>query len=248
MMSGHRWATIIALLISTAWAWAQAGGPHVGYAYPAGGKQGTTFRVVVGGQLLRGANGVWVSGEGARGRVVEYYRPLNDQELRDTQWFLRELVRRRWSIRVMDYYRNSDDPPELPDHPWLRDLDHKTPGELARLRNRLFDPKTQLNPQLSEQVEIEVRIDADALVGRRELRLLTPNGVTNALCFDVAGLPEFLQDPFDELQGQPVRIRQIRPRYGRLPQFRRHPQMDHRPQGVFGLLRKLHGITIVYRI
>jgi len=207
-MSGHRWATIIALLISTAWAWAQAGGPHVGYAYPAGGKQGTTFRVVVGGQLLRGANGVWVSGEGARGRVVEYYRPLNDQELRDTQWFLRELVRRRWSIRVMDYYRNSDDPPELPDHPWLRDLDHKTPGELARLRNRLFDPKTQLNPQLSEQVEIEVRIDADALVGRRELRLLTPNGVTNALCFDVAGLPEISEEDLgpDEHLRDPIKL------------------------------------------
>ncbi len=208
MMSRHGWATIIALLITTAWASAQAGGPHVGYAYPAGGRQGTTLRVVVGGQLLRGANGVWISGEGARGRVVEYFRPLNDQELRDTQWFLRELVRRRWSIRVMDYYRNSEDPPELPDHPWLRDLDHKTPGELARLRNRLFDPKKQLNPQLSEQVEIEVRLDADALIGRRELRLLTPNGVTNALCFDVAGLPEVCEEDLepDERAREPLSL------------------------------------------
>lgn len=208
MMSRHGWATIIALLISTAWASAQAGGPHVGYAYPAGGKQGTKFRIVVGGQLLRGANGVRISGAGAHGRVVEYFRPLNDQELRDTQWFLRELVRRRWSIRVMDYYRNSDDPPELPDHPWLRDLDHKTPGELALLRNRLFDPKKQLNTQLAEQVEIEVSLDADAPVGRRELRILTPNGVTNALAFDVAGLPEVSEEDLehDEHLRDPIKL------------------------------------------
>ena len=195
MMSRSRWATTIALLVPTAWAWAQAGGPHVGCAYPAGGRQGTTFRVVVGGQLLRGANGVWISGEGAHGRVVEYYRPLNDQELRDTQWFLRELVRRRWSIRVMDYYRNSEDPPELPDHPWLRDLDHRTPGELARLRNRLFDPRKQLNTQLAEQVEIEVALDGGAPVGRRELRLLTPNGVTNALCEEDLDPDERAREP-----------------------------------------------------
>lgn len=208
MMSRSRWATIVLLLVTTAWALAQGGGPHVGYAYPAGGKQGTTFRVVVGGQLLRGANGVRISGEGAHGRVVEYFRPLNDEELRDTQWFLRELVRRRWSLRVIDYYRNSDDPPELPDHPWLRDLDHKTPSELAQLRNRLFDPKKQLNPQLSEQVEIEVMVDADASVGRRELRLLTPNGVSNALCFDVAGLPEVCEEDLepDEHAREPLAL------------------------------------------
>ncbi len=188
---------ILALVACTACARAQAGGPHVGYVYPAGGQQGTTFRVVVGGQLLGGANGVWISGEGAHGRVVEYIRPLNINELRDTGWFLRELVRRRWSARVMDYVRQSDDPPELPDHPWLRDLDHKTPGELARLRNRLFDPKKQLNPQLAEQVAVEVSIDPGAPAGKRELRLLTANGVTNALCFELAGLPEVCEEDLE---------------------------------------------------
>jgi len=188
---------VLGLVACAVCAWAQAGGPHIGYVYPAGGKQGSSFQVVVGGQLLGGANGVWLSGEGAHGRVVEYIRPLNNDELRDTEWVLRELVRRRWSARTMDYVRNSDDPPELPDHPWLRDLDHKTPGEIARLRNRLFDPKNQLNTQLAEQVTVEVTVAPEAPVGTRELRLLTPNGVSNALCFEVAGLPEVCEEDLE---------------------------------------------------
>ena len=198
-MTRSGWPMVVALVACTACAWAQSGrgGPHVGYVYPAGGRQGATFRVVVGGQLLGGANGVWISGEGAHGRVVEYIRPLDNNELRDTAWFVRELVRRRWSARVMDFVRQSEDPPELPDHPWLRGLDHNTPGELARLRNRLFDPKQQLNTQIAEQVAVEVTIDPGAPAGKRELRLLTPNGVTNALCFEVGGLPEVCEEDLE---------------------------------------------------
>lgn len=189
-------AIIVALLASVACAWAQ-GGPHVGYVYPAGGRQGTTLSIVVGGQLLGGVNGVYVSGAGVQARVVEHIRPLNDNELGDTAWFIRELVRRRWNTRTMDYLKKSEDPPTLPDHPWLRDLDHKTPGELARLRNRLFDPRKQLNTQIAEQVAVEVTIDPSAATGRRELRLLTPGGVTNPLSFGVGGLPEVCEEDLD---------------------------------------------------
>ena len=40
------------------WQWpfrlAQQQAPHIGYVYPAGGRQGTTFQVTVGGQFLDG--------------------------------------------------------------------------------------------------------------------------------------------------------------------------------------------------
>ena len=42
--------------------------PHIGYVYPAGGRQGTTFQVVVGGQFLDGVNDACVSGDGHSGR------------------------------------------------------------------------------------------------------------------------------------------------------------------------------------
>jgi hypothetical protein len=42
---------------------------YIGFVYPAGGQQGTTVQVKVGGQNLDGAIEVLVSGTGATGRV-----------------------------------------------------------------------------------------------------------------------------------------------------------------------------------
>jgi hypothetical protein len=169
---------------------AQAGGANIGYVYPAGGQRGTTFRVVVGGQQLRGADQVYVSGEGVKASVIQYVRPLGAQELSYTSSVMRELVRRRWSLNTMRYLATAEDAPTLPDHPWLRGLDQKSPAELARLRARLFDPRKQMNNQIAEQVEVEVTIAPDATPGDRDLRLASPNGLTNPLCFQVGVLPE----------------------------------------------------------
>jgi len=180
---------------ASAWGQPNASGPHIGYLYPAGGKQGTAFRVVVGGQFLRGADDAYVSGAGVRAAVVEYVRPLDNGELGDVQRFLRELVKRRWSARAMDAAsKQPADMPALPDHPWLRDLDQKSAKELAQLRARLFDPKKQMNAQIAEQVEIEVTIDPNAAPGDRELRLATPTGLTNPLRFQVGLLPEVCEE------------------------------------------------------
>ncbi len=175
---------------SLASAWGQEG-PHIGYVYPAGGQQGTTFLVEAGGQHLGGADGVCLSGDGVRASVVEYVWPLGNQERRTTSTFLRDLVKRRWVASVMDAAAaQAGDEPPLPDHPWLRDLDDKTPAELARLWTRLFDPKQQPNAQIAEAVVLEVTIDPDATPGDRELRVMTPAGLSNPLRFQVGVLPE----------------------------------------------------------
>ena len=82
----------------------------------------------------------------------------------------------------------------MPDHPLLQDLDEKTPAEIASLRERLFDPKKQPNAQIAEQVEVEITIDPEAAAGDRELRLLTANGLTNPVRFQVGGLPEVREE------------------------------------------------------
>lgn len=48
--------------------------PHLGYAFPAGGRQGTTFQAVVGGQYLHGVQSAHVTGEGVDVSVVRFYR------------------------------------------------------------------------------------------------------------------------------------------------------------------------------
>ncbi|MBM3498033.1 MAG: hypothetical protein FJX74_05115 [Armatimonadetes bacterium] len=190
-----RWSGLAAaVLIAGAaggWARAQGGAPHIGYVYPAGGCQGTTFRVTVGGQFLRNADGAHVSGEGVRASVAEYVRPLDDGELGDVGRFLYQLVRRRWSARVMEAVATEEaTEPPLPDHPWLRDMDGRSPAELRELRTRLFDEKKQPNAQIEEQVEVEVTVDPEAPPGERELRLATPLGLSNPMRFEVGGLPE----------------------------------------------------------
>lgn len=169
--------------------------PQIGYVYPAGGQQGTTFTVEVGGQALRNVDGVRVSGEGVRASVVEYVRPLDNQERRETQRFLRDIVKRRWIADVMQAAEKGDGP-ALPDHPLLRDLDEKTPAELERLRIRLFDPKKQPNAQIEETVLLEVTVAEDAPPGPHELRLAAPEGLSNPLCFQVGTLPELREQQF----------------------------------------------------
>lgn len=55
--------------------------PHIGYVYPAGGQAGTTIEVSVGGQALKGAKAVHVTGEGVTGTVTTYLRRLNNDQL-----------------------------------------------------------------------------------------------------------------------------------------------------------------------
>jgi hypothetical protein len=91
-------------------------------------------------------------------------------------------------------------PAEMPDHPLLRDLEKMSLRELKKVQEFFFDPtrRTQESPQIAETVTVEVTIADDAAPGIREIRLGTPNGLTNPMVFHVGGLPEFReQEPND---------------------------------------------------
>ena len=58
--------------------------PHIGYVYPAGGRQGTTFQVTVGGQFLDGVDQRATSpARGIQAKVVDYVKP-HDAEASST--------------------------------------------------------------------------------------------------------------------------------------------------------------------
>src|ERR1019366_10401373 len=67
--------------------------PYIGFDYPAGGQQGTTFQIRLGGQGLEDVNRVFVTGSGVTARVLEYNRPLNPQEVTLLNEQLKELKR-----------------------------------------------------------------------------------------------------------------------------------------------------------
>jgi hypothetical protein len=71
---------MLVLLLSALTASAQVAKrePRIGYVYPAGGQQGKTVRVLVGGQFLGGANLVHVSGEGVQVKILKVMRPIRN--------------------------------------------------------------------------------------------------------------------------------------------------------------------------
>lgn len=206
--------------------------PHIGYIYPAGGQCGTTVRVMAGGQFIRGTNSVIVSGQGVTGKVVKTYRPtqnLNAEEaklLRERIGDVRDKRMTELGMRVppRPQPKEPEKKPEstptdpnkpakqadvvkMPEHPLLEDLDNKSLQELANIMIMVFPDrkKQQQNRQLGEMVLIELTIDPNAEPGERELRLVTPQGVSNPVVFEVGRSREVLElEPNDE--GTLVRV------------------------------------------
>ena len=79
-MSKLRFATLGLAILMAAASSARAQNQYIGYVFPAGGQQGTTFPVRLAGQGLVHASDLVVSGEGVSVRLVDYYRVMNNEE------------------------------------------------------------------------------------------------------------------------------------------------------------------------
>jgi len=192
-----RLAGILALLLAAAQGAPARKEPSVGYAFPAGGRRGTTFPMLAGGQGLRGVSGVLVSGEGVRATVVRHVMPLGRKQQGELRRRLMDAARVKRGGRPLE--RKADEEViELPDHPMLKDLENLDDAGLRKVALRFLGAgeKQQPNAQIGETVEIEVVIDAGAAAGDRELRLLTPAGPTNPLRFQVGAAPESCEEEF----------------------------------------------------
>jgi hypothetical protein len=223
----------LGFLATTAWGQAAVNEPRVGYLYPAGGQQGTSVQVLVGGQRLKGVFAAHVSGQGVGATVVQYYPPfrrLDREQQKELRRRLKELKERRHAELEAgenpDALTNAADPSplmleeveettkptvSLPQHPMLENLDQLSLKELQCVTDEFFDRgKRQPNAQLGEMVVIELDIEPGAAPGDRQLRLQTRAGLTNPICLQVGSLPEAReQEPNDpcapaDLPAEPV--------------------------------------------
>ncbi len=146
---------------------AQQNPPHLAYALPAGGRQGTNFQVTLGGQFLQNASAVYISGDGIRATLGEYARPMNGMQATQLRDRMQELQK-------------------LP-------MDAAVRQEMIDVRTKLliFNSVRAISPVLAETVALQVSIAPGAALGRRELRLTTPQGLSNPLVFCVGQLPEY---------------------------------------------------------
>jgi hypothetical protein len=86
---------LLAALLSLAVAAnAQQQPPHVGYVFPAGGRQGTQFEVRVGGQYIAAVTNARVSGPGIQVKVVEVVKLMTQQDANALRTQLKALTDR----------------------------------------------------------------------------------------------------------------------------------------------------------
>jgi hypothetical protein len=178
-MSTFRWQAVLGLAALLAFTTvAQAQRPYIGFVYPAGGQQGQTFQVTLGGQFLDGVDTAYVSGEGVKVKIVEYNRHLSPQDI----MLLREQL---------DELKKSGT------------KDAETKQLIAKIEKRIAE--YVLRPQsvaISNMVIAEITVAGDAKPSERELRLGTPRGLSNALVFHVGQLPEISAEPMSTSQLQ----------------------------------------------
>lgn len=172
--------------------------PRIGYVYPAGGKQGSTFRVTIGGQFLEAVGDAHVSGTGVKATVIEHYKPLTGQQANSLREKAKELQDKR-AAAVKDRGKG---PSRTTTRPAWTPEDEKA---LAEIRKKLATfVKKQPNPAIAETATLQVTMAPDAEPGERELRLEGLFGLTNPLVFCVGQLPEFSKkEPKDEDERPP---------------------------------------------
>lgn len=171
--------------------------PHIGYVYPAGGQQGESFRVMVGGQHLEGSIQVFVSGAGVTAEIVQFNRKYAPQRIRNiwnNQRNTRAAIEEKEQAnevgpaleklrRKLQQAEKQLAMAELPEGLDLTDWK-------AVQRAFRFNTKEQFNPQIADRLRIDLTIEKNAPPGVRELRIDTRYGLSNPIYFQVGTLPE----------------------------------------------------------
>jgi hypothetical protein len=181
-----RFLVLASLLAMAPEAWGQAT-PYIGFVYPAGGQQGTTFQIRLGGQRLSGLSGATVTGEGVSARLVQYYRKLGNQEVSLMREQLRELKRGAAAKRKRG--KQPKQPKQPKQDPTTRKIISRIEQRVAQWVNR------PACASLSEIAVVEVTIAPHAEPGAREIRLITGRGMTNPMVFHVGQVPEVCRKP-----------------------------------------------------
>ena len=160
--------------------------PHTGYVFPAGGRQGTSFQVKLGGQYLANITNANVSGDGVQAEVVAYDRPLTQAELTPLRNQLKELQDKRTAAQAA---RSGVAPTNGQPRPVWTAEDMRM---IAEIRDKIAgSQKRSSQPVLAEAVTLKITIATNAEPGERELRLAGPMALTEPLVFCVGQLAEF---------------------------------------------------------
>lgn len=159
--------------------------PNIGYVYPAGAQRGMRTTVTIGGQYMEEADRVLISGEGVRVSVVGYDRPISNREALQMG---NKLKAARLEMGIKEGER-----PSMMQMMQLRDktgITREMGQKMEAFANIRRDPKYQGHPAIAEELVIELVIDPDAKLGRRELRVIRDGRISGPIAFYIGDHPE----------------------------------------------------------
>jgi len=223
-MNRTRWQWVLVaagFLTAFSAAEAQQRSLRIGYVYPAGGKQGTSFEAVIAGQFIPDVTNVYVSGGGVEAKLVQLIKPISGGELNKLRIEMDQLLARKAVVqkdfRALEKFRSfksaknvkTDDAAHDKE---LEELKKKyadatwtaaDEGRLREVRMKMASGvRKPANPAICELAIVQISVAADAEPGRRELRIATPGGLSNPLVFFVGQLPEFSEPPVKTITQQ----------------------------------------------
>jgi len=146
--------------------------PHLGYVYPAGGRPGTAFPVVLGGEYFSSVTNfaVVLDGDWARTKIIRLDRPLNPKEQQALKEELSRFQKRRTSGER------------------LATADLARLEEIKRVLTQFG--RRPANPAISEFMTAQLTLVTNIAPGDHEIRVRTPQGLSNPVKFRVGLLPE----------------------------------------------------------
>jgi len=174
--------------------------PHLAYAFPAGCQRGTSCEIVIGGQHLNEASEVYLAGSGIEVEIVGWYRPMSRGEYNNLRMAMQEARER---LIEEHSTKGISGRPSQAEVALAAGITETQLREMEIYRQRDRDPKRQPNEQLEEEVTLKLTVSDNAEVGKRELRLLTENAITNPLWLHVGRWGEVSEsEPNDRQPGE----------------------------------------------
>lgn len=153
--------------------------PHIGFVYPAGGKQGTIFDIMVGGKYLNETIAANITGDRVVVRVLEDPdKDLDKKELEDEK--SGKLLFRQPKV----------DKSILTTGSLKFDEELAKSGKARAEREKIRKNRKKKKDQFPDLIYLRVAVMDDALPGDRELRVITRGGLSNKFTFQIGSVSE----------------------------------------------------------
>ena len=189
---------LASLLLTAPSAYAQQR-PYIGFVYPAGGQQGTTFRIKLGGQGLEDVGRVFVTGLGVTAKVIEYNRVLGPQEITLLNEQLRDLKRSKTALAST--MMSSDAMTASENTMMTSEANPAKPGGtstnlVARIERRVAETVNRpASAALASITYVEVTIAPEAQPGAAGTAARNSTGPIQPACLSRRPIPETSRKP-----------------------------------------------------